>query len=61
MWSWCGAFGILVVAFVGGYLFDNVSQVGPFIFVAFANVALLIWALLLLARRGAPKETEAAS
>lgn len=58
MWSWCGALGILTVALVGGYLFDNVSQVGPFLFVGSANVALLIWALVLL-RRGS-QEVEAA-
>ena len=51
MWSWFGAVGILTVALVGGYLFDNVSRVGPFMFVASANLALLIWALVLLARR----------
>ncbi|MDH3739475.1 MAG: MFS transporter, partial [Alphaproteobacteria bacterium] len=50
MWSWCGALGILIVALVGGYLFDNVSQVGPFLFVCSANVALLIWALIIVAR-----------
>ena len=51
MWSWFGALGILTVALVGGFLFDNVSQVGPFLFVCAANVALLIWALLILARQ----------
>ena len=51
MWSWCGALGILIVALVGGYLFDNVSQVGPFLFVAAANVALLIWSLVISSRR----------
>ena len=50
MWSWCGAFGILVVALVGGYLFDNVSRVGPFLFVACANAILLVWAVLLILR-----------
>ena len=50
MWSWCGALGILTVALVGGYLFDNVSQVGPFLFVGSANVALLVWAVTIIAR-----------
>lgn len=54
MWSWCGALGILIVALVGGYLFDNVSQVGPFLFVCSANLALLIWALMLIARGKKP-------
>lgn len=61
MWSWCGALGILIVALVGGYLFDNVSRVGPFMFVASANVALLIWAAILVARGRAPQAPEAAS
>jgi MFS family permease len=50
MWSFCGAAGILTVALVGGYLFDNVSRVGPFLFVATANALLLCWSLLLLFR-----------
>jgi len=53
MWSWFGALGILTVALVGGYLFDNVSKAGPFLFVGAMNVALLIWAIrLLLKNRG---------
>lgn len=51
MWSFCGALGILTVALVGGYLFDNVSQVGPFMFVAGANIALLLWSVYLILRR----------
>lgn len=55
MWTWFGAAGILAVALAGGWLFDNVSKIGPFMFVATANVALLFWALLLLNRgRRAP-------
>ncbi|MDJ0929256.1 MAG: MFS transporter [Gammaproteobacteria bacterium] len=50
-WTWFGALGILTVALVGGYLFDNVSQIGPFMFVAAANFALMVWALILLMRR----------
>jgi MFS family permease len=50
MWSWFGAAGILAIALVGGWLFDNVSKIGPFMFIAVANVALLVWALLLLHR-----------
>jgi MFS family permease len=49
-WTWFGAAGILTVALIGGYLFDNVSRIGPFMFVAFANVVLLLWALSILAR-----------
>lgn len=50
MWSWFGAAGILGIALVGGWLFDNVSKIGPFMFIAAANLALLLWALLLLGR-----------
>lgn len=50
MWSWFGAAGILAIALVGGWLFDNVSKIGPFMFIAAANVALLLWAMLLLRR-----------
>lgn len=50
MWSWFGAAGILAIALVGGWLFDNVSKIGPFMFIAAANVALLLWALVLLRR-----------
>lgn len=60
MWSWCGALGILTVAIVGGYLFDNVSRVGPFLFVGSANVALLIWALVLITRGSGPQAVAAA-
>lgn len=54
MWTWFGALGILMVALVGGYLFDNVSRIGPFMFVAAANLALFLFAIyLLLTRNGA--------
>ena len=46
--SFFGAIGILLVASIGGYLFDNVGPTAPFTMVGFANVALLILALLLL-------------
>lgn len=51
MWSFSGALGILMVAIVGGYLFDNVSQVGPFMFVAAANLLLLCWSIYLILSR----------
>ena len=46
--SFFGAIGILLVASIGGYLFDNVGPTAPFTMVGFANLALLILALLLL-------------
>ncbi len=60
MWSWCGALGIIVVALVGGYLFDNVSQVGPFLFVGAANLALLVWAAIIIARARSANAAEPA-
>ncbi len=46
--SFFGAVGILTVAIIGGYLFDNVSPTAPFTMVGFANICLLTIALLLL-------------
>jgi MFS family permease len=43
VYSFCGALGILTVAKVGGYLFDNWSPIGPFMFVAVGNC--LVFAL----------------
>jgi len=56
MFSLFGAFGILLVAKIGGYLFDNwevafgfdVSSVGPFVLVGCANLAVFVLALLVL-------------
>ncbi len=53
MFSLFGALGILLVAKVGGPLFDNVARVGPFILVGVANVVIFVWAVLVL--RFAPK------
>ena len=46
--SFFGAIGILMVAIIGGYLFDNVGPTAPFTLVGFANVSLFIIALFLL-------------
>ena len=46
--SFFGAIGILLVASIGGYLFDNVGPTAPFTMVGFANVSLFILALFLL-------------
>ena len=46
--SFFGAIGILLVAVIGGWLFDNVGPTAPFTMVGFANLALLILALVLL-------------
>jgi len=60
MWSWFGAVGILVVALVGGFLFDNVSRVGPFLFVGTGNLLLLFWALTILLRQRAQRVRQTA-
>ncbi|MGI9308513.1 MAG: MFS transporter, partial [Gammaproteobacteria bacterium] len=49
MFSLFGAFGILVVAKVGGWLFDEWSSVGPFVLVGIANFVVMLLALLVLA------------
>jgi MFS family permease len=48
MFSLCGAFGILLVAKVGGMLFDKVSHIGPFMLVGIANVIVLVLAVIVL-------------
>jgi MFS family permease len=45
LYSLCGAFGIMVVGLVGGWLFDNWRPVGPFIYMAASNAALMLLAL----------------
>ena len=46
--SFFGAIGILLVALIGGYLFDNVSPTAPFTLVGFANISLFLLALFLI-------------
>lgn len=46
VFSFCGALGIMVVAIVGGWLFDNWRPVGPFVFMATANSVLFILAVI---------------
>jgi MFS family permease len=48
MFSLCGAIGILLVAKIGGMLFDQVSHIGPFILVGFANLVVLVLAVVVL-------------
>jgi Na+/melibiose symporter-like transporter len=50
MFSLCGAFGILLVAKIGGILFDEVSHIGPFILVGIANLIVLVLAIVVLKR-----------
>lgn len=42
----CGAIGILFATIIGGRLFDAVGPSGPFVLMGFANIVLLIWAIV---------------
>lgn len=52
-----GAFGIMVTSWVGGILFDQWREAGPFLFIAVANLAVVFFALVAKSRidRGAEK------
>ena len=50
LFSLFGAIGILLVAKIGGYLFDA-NPLGPFLLVAGANIVVLVIALAMLAAR----------
>jgi len=45
LYSLFGAFGIMFVGLVGGWLFDNWRPVGPFIYMAVSNALLVLLAL----------------
>ncbi|MGI9342146.1 MAG: MFS transporter [Gammaproteobacteria bacterium] len=46
-YSLMGAAGIMILTFVGGFLFDKVGKTAPFIMMGFINLAVLTAALLL--------------
>ena len=46
MFSLCGALGILVCTSVGGVLFDDWMKSGPFVFVGFLNLFVLLFAVI---------------
>ena len=48
MFSLFGAVGILLVASIGGVLFDEVSRIGPFVLVGIANIIVLVLAVIVL-------------
>jgi len=54
MFSLFGAVGILIVAKVGGILFDDVSRIGPFILVGFGNIVVMFLAMYVLWRHPDP-------
>lgn len=61
VYSFCGAFGIMTVALVGGWLFDNWKPVGPFVFMAVANCVIFVLATLtFIATRNRPASEPAA-
>ena len=53
MFSMFGAAGILFISSVGGWIFDRIGPVAPFVLIGFANAMLLV-ASLVVARRPAP-------
>ena len=50
----CGAAGILVTSFVGGYLFDHWMISGPIVLTGFANLAVLAFAVRVWLKDGRP-------
>jgi MFS family permease len=48
MFSLFGAVGILLVAKIGGSLFDDVSRIGPFMLVGARNIVVMVLAMLVL-------------
>ena len=50
----CGAFGILVTSFVGGFLFDHWMISGPVVFTGIANLAVFGMAIWVWMRDGQP-------
>ncbi len=48
MFSLFGAVGILLVALIGGRLFDDVSRIGPFMLVGASNIVVMVLAMLVL-------------
>jgi MFS family permease len=48
MFSLFGAVGILLVALIGGRLFDDVSRIGPFILVGASNLIVMVLAMVVL-------------
>ena len=50
----CGAVGILVTSFLGGYLFDHWMISGPVVFTGFANLCVMAYALRVWLKDGRP-------
>jgi MFS family permease len=58
MVGFCGAVGILIISKVGGYAFDHWMPGAPFIIMALANVALLLFAVYVRLRSPGPMRNE---
>ena len=41
----CGALGMLIASGVGGFLFDNWTNTGPFLFMGIINAGVLLFAI----------------
>lgn len=50
----CGAVGILVTSFLGGYLFDHWMISGPVVFTGLANLAVMAYAVRVWLKDGRP-------
>ena len=50
----CGAFGIMVISWTGGKLFDVISEQSPFVLIAALNLVVIILALVLKSRIRTP-------
>ncbi|MGI9289847.1 MAG: MFS transporter [Gammaproteobacteria bacterium] len=62
MFSLFGALGILLVAKIGGMLFDEVARIGPFILVGAANLVVMVLAIIVLkVNPDSPNNPKAAS
>lgn len=48
--NFCGAIGILVTSWIGGYLFDHVGPSAPFIMIGVLNLVVLLGALIVRVR-----------
>jgi len=48
MFSLFGALGILLVAKIGGSIFDDISRIGPFLLVGASNIVVMVLAFIVL-------------
>jgi len=58
MVGFCGAVGILVISKIGGYAFDHWTPGAPFLIMAMANAALLLFAIYVRVRTPGPMPAE---